>query len=79
MGACWWDYWLPFKCITNSIPLYLKAGIAFHKIHRLQWEQSEWTLYAEFFRWENKLSIQNVSQMGSYVLDIIKATVKHDN
>lgn len=51
MGAAWWDYWLPFCCIRNGIPLHYPNGKwLFHQIHKIQYSQEEWYKFGEYFR-----------------------------
>ena len=56
LGAAWHDYWIPKWCILKGIPLYYPQGrFAFHKIHPVQYSQTEWLRIGEYFRWEFQL------------------------
>lgn len=72
LGACWWDYWLPFRAIKEDIRLFAMYDIAFHKVHELQWQQREWNFYANYFKLENNIPINHIGQMGNFVLQTIK-------
>lgn len=66
MGAAYWDYWIPFHCILNDIPIYYPPGkFAFHKVHSTQYSMDEWYYIGEHFRWEfkfdKKLTIEQVT------------------
>lgn len=72
MGACWWDYMVPYKAIVSGIPLYLQHGIAYHKKHSLQWPQKDWNHLASYFKLENSIPISDLGKMGQFVLQTIK-------
>jgi len=72
MGACWWDYWIPYRAIREQILLKLYQGYAHHKKHNLQWNQREWLFYAQFFKLENAIPISDPGMLGKHVLQTIK-------
>ncbi len=74
MGACWWDFWVPYTAIKKKIPVYfVKEKIAFHKNHLIQYNQSEWKKFGEYFRWHEGLdSFKNIEHLCSHVYGIIK-------
>lgn len=76
MGACWWDYWIPFTAMKERVPIYLKYGCAFHKKHKQQWSAEEWVMYGEYFRLENKLTYTDIGKMGNYILSTIKKSFR---
>ncbi len=76
MGACWWDYWIPYTAMKERVPVYLKQGCAYHKKHPQQWSTDEWQLYGETFRIENKLNFTDIGKMGQYILNVIKKSFK---
>ncbi len=76
MGACWWDYWIPFRAVKNSVPIYEHYGYAFHKLHPTQYNQKEWQFFGEYFKLENQLLFSHIGQMGNFVLDTIKKNLK---
>lgn len=77
MGACWWDYWVPYIAIKNRIKLKALPFVGFHKTHKINYHQSEWEYIAKYFQWENKLISfgNNFGRMGSHVLAQIKANI----
>lgn len=76
MGACWWDYWIPYRAIRNNIPVYLNSSSAFHKKHNIQWQQKEWEFFGRYFGLENNLPHRDIGQMGLFVLNTIKRYLK---
>lgn len=73
MGACWWDYWIPYRAIRSEVPIHQISGVAYHKKHNFQWIQEEWNFFAKYFQNENGLPFgSNIGQMGTFVLQTIK-------
>ena len=73
MGACWWDYSMPYTAIKENVPLYLNSSACYHKEHKLQWNFNEWVFYGEYFRLMNNLKqFAKVQDMGTYILNKIK-------
>lgn len=74
MGMPWWDYWIPFHCIKNNIPVYYPGGrYAFHKLHSTQYSMEEWYYIGEYFKWEFKIDKRlTIEQVASTSLTKIK-------
>ena len=51
LGVSWWDFFVPYFAIKNSIPVYYpKEKHLFHKWHETQYSYAEWLRAGEFFK-----------------------------
>lgn len=75
MGCSWWDYFLPYRAIRASVPVYYpRAKYVFHKFHETQYSYQEWAKIGEYFRWEFDLSKTiHINQLAPQILGSIRA------
>lgn len=78
LGAAWHDYWVPMWCIRKGIPVYYPNGrFAFHKIHPVQYSQTEWVRIGEYFRWEFNLDKSlSIPQIATNTLQQIRRSCR---
>lgn len=75
LGMAWFDYWIPYHCMTTGIPVYYAKGKhAFHKLHQTQYSYENWIKFGEFFRWQFGLNGRTGIQIiASNTLTAIKS------
>lgn len=74
LGAPWWDYHVPYRAFTKSVPVYFGGHkVAFHKKHNAQYDYREWCKLGEYFRWEFDIDRSlHVDQLARDILNQIR-------
>lgn len=68
LGQCWFDYWIPYLCLKNSIPLYrIKENFAFHKLHPAQYNHQNYKTTIDFFKLENRIINNNDQKLSDAI------------
>lgn len=79
LGNCFFDYSIPFRYLSNNIPVYWPQGKhIFHKMHPFKWNYDEWLAMGLFFKWEFKLDAHLSPEViaGNILRDIQNRTIK---
>ena len=74
LGCCHFDYSIPYRYLTNAIPVYWPQGkYIFHKTHPFAWNYEEWLITAKFFKMEFKIQEQiDLGVMSDFILKEIQ-------
>ena len=74
MGQTWWDYWIPYRFITNKIPAYLvKETMFYHMRHNVQYSTEQWNYMTRHFQWiENFMPSQTPAGVNHRVYRTIR-------
>jgi len=78
LGQCFWDYWVPYVCVLQKIPIYRHKGkYLFHKAHEMQYSFDNWKTTADIFKSELSIlepklnSFTRPDKMSDYVFNRI--------
>jgi hypothetical protein len=79
LGQCFWDYWIPYVCVLQKIPIFKDRGkYLYHKMHDIQYSFDNWKTTADIFKAELSIlepklgSHTRPDKMSDYVFNRIK-------
>lgn len=54
MGQTWWDFWIPYRTVIESINIMrVEDKALWHLEHPIQYNSAEWMHMVKYFQWEN--------------------------
>ena len=75
-GQCFWDYEIPYKALKSGVEVtFIKQQIAWHKAHKMQYNNDDWAKSGRYFLWHNNLyqfnHTQEIGKMSTYIYNFI--------
>jgi hypothetical protein len=77
IGACWWDYHVPYSLMNANIPVkYLREPFAFHRLHNTQYSMQEWEALGHEFKHLHNVRARSIMQLNNIIYSHIMENVK---
>jgi hypothetical protein len=77
IGACWWDYHVPYSLMKANIPVkFLREPFAFHRLHNVQYSAKEWEALGHEFKHLHSVRTRSIMQLNNIIYAYIMDNVK---
>jgi len=77
IGACWWDYHVPYSLMKANIPVkHLREPFAFHRLHNTQYPMKEWEALGHEFKHLHNVKARSIMQLNNIIYAHIMDNVK---